>query len=90
MRQTPRDVYDLWVIAARHLAAIPQIAQLTPLKLQAVGIALNPASIADHLAAVERVWKTDLAGLIADVPEYSEVMQTLDPWLHELFDASFH
>jgi len=89
MRQTPRDVYDLWVIATRHLAAIPQIAQLTPHKLQAVGIAFDPTSIADHLAAVERVWKTDLAGLMVNVPEYSEVRQRLDPWLQEIFDAAF-
>ena len=86
MRQAPRDVYDLWVIATRHLATASETAQLALRKLQTVGLALDPVAIAGHMAAVEQTWETDLAPLMGDVPEYSRVRNVLDPWLHELFD----
>jgi predicted nucleotidyltransferase component of viral defense system len=87
MRQAPRDVYDLWVIAGHKLAEVSQVAQLVPRKLGVVGIDLDQAGIDRHLAAVEAIWTTDLAGLMADIPPYSEVRQVLDPWLQDLLDA---
>jgi len=88
MRQAPRDVYDLWVIAQRDLAKVSAVAQLLPHKLSVVGIDLDQASVVRHLAAVESIWTTDLAGLMADIPPYPEVRQVLDPWLQEILDAA--
>ncbi len=87
MRQAPRDVYDLWVIAGHDLAEVSQVAELVPRKLGVVGIDLDQASMARHLAAVEPVWTADLAGLMAEIPAYAEVRQVLDPWLQVILDA---
>jgi predicted nucleotidyltransferase component of viral defense system len=87
MRQAPRDVYDLWVIAGNNLVEAPQVAQLVPHKLSVVGIDLDQAGIDRHLAAVESVWTTDLAGLMAEIPPYPEVRQVLVPWLQQILDA---
>ena len=86
MRHAPRDVYDLWIIATHHLATASQTAPLVPRKLQTVGLALDLVAITGHLTAVEPTWETDLAPLMDDVPEYSQVRNVLDPWLQELFD----
>lgn len=86
MRQAPRDVYDLWIIATRRLATISQVAQLAPHKLQTVGLTLDPIAMTGHLAALEQVWRTDLVPLMAEVPEFSQVRDVMDPWLQELYD----
>jgi hypothetical protein len=87
MRQAPRDVYDLWVIAGHKLAEVSQVAELVPRKLGVVDIDLDQTGMARHLAAVESVWTTDLAGLMADIPPYPEVRQVLDPWLQGILVA---
>lgn len=85
MRQAPRDVYDLWIIAEQQLADAQGIAALASVKLTTVGLELKPETIVQRIAAVESIWRNDLSLLTADVPEFDRVLAVLLPWLDRVF-----
>jgi len=84
-RQAPRDVYDLWVIAARQLVDAQQIAALVPHKLAVVQVVMKPDVVMQHLAAVEPTWRSDLSALMTNVPDFAHVRSVLSPWLTDVF-----
>ncbi len=81
MRETPRDVYDLWMIATRQLVDAQQVAKLVPHKMETVHLSLSSETLTRHLAAVESMWASELKLLMADVPDFSQVSSDLRPWL---------
>jgi uncharacterized protein len=81
MREATRDVYDLWMIATRRLVDTRQVAKLAPRKMETVHLALSLDTVMGHLAAIERVWVSELRLLIADVPDFAQVASDLRPWL---------
>lgn len=85
MRQALRDVYDLWIIAEHQLADTETVAALTPTKLATVGVGFQPETLAQRLATFEPIWRSDLGPLMADVPEFEQVVAVLHSWLDRVF-----
>ncbi|HIH16671.1 MAG TPA: nucleotidyl transferase AbiEii/AbiGii toxin family protein [Candidatus Diapherotrites archaeon] len=71
-RKLPRDLYDVWFLAKRHVSIDATIVEQ---KLSYYGRKLDAQQINQVIQETRANWKTDLERLLPKTPEYSEVVR---------------
>jgi predicted nucleotidyltransferase component of viral defense system len=90
LRNRPRDLYDLWYL--RERSALPvdwrEVRRVLPGKVEAYGLSFKgPEEFLDErvLQGIQRDWRGQLSGFVADLPTFERCVGTLRRVLGETF-----